>query len=195
MIGIIDLKIGTVKAVENFLRDLTLDYRLIDTPDELSKSTNIILPGNGNFETVMHRLDELKLLNSLTDYILSGRGRYVGICVGFQILFSESDEGNVPGLGILDGKVASINNTKIVPHIQWETVTDEANIERYRLFFSHSFHANIKSVPRFKLYHYKTDRFDKPILAMIRNKNILGCQFHPEKSHTDGKRIIQDFFQ
>jgi glutamine amidotransferase len=194
-ICIIDYGIGNIKAFKNIYDKLNINSKIVSRIEQLNNATHLILPGVGTFDWVMSRLNESGLKETLNTLVLKKKIPILGICVGMQIMASQSEEGVLHGLNWIKGKVLKLDKNIILPHMGWNNVklvvkSDLfSNIENSEFYFLHS-------------YYYQTED-DKDILTMseygdlftsaINKENIFGTQFHPEKSHKDGIKILENF--
>jgi imidazole glycerol-phosphate synthase subunit HisH len=201
MIGIIDYGMGNLFSVSKALERLNVPYFISDESEKLMNANGLILPGVGSFRDAMLRLNESGLSELIKQYVEAGKP-FLGICLGMQLLFEESEEnGFTRGLGLLSGQVVRFSgksndgiNYK-VPHMGWNKLTFKRSssilnkISESHVYFVHS-------------YYVKTD--DKDILiassdyhievpAVVGNQNILGMQFHPEKSSKLGMQLFKNF--
>ena len=194
-ICIIDYGIGNIKAFKNIYDKLNINSKIVSRIEQLNNATHLILPGVGTFDWVMSKLNESGLKETLNTLVLKKKIPILGICVGMQIMASQSEEGVLHGLNWIKGKVLKLDKNIILPHMGWNNVklvvkSDLfSNIENSEFYFLHS-------------YYYQTED-DKDILTMseygdlftsaINKENIFGTQFHPEKSHKDGIKILENF--
>ena len=198
MIAIIDYDGGNFKSVINILNRSKIKFILTNKKEEIFKSKNIILPGVSNFEYCMKKLKSLDLDKILYEAVIVEKKKILGICSGMQVLGSYSEEGNVEGLNFVNGIVKKIESDKFfkVPHMGWNKVNTQNNdlfkdIENMtRFYFCHSYHfsSNDKNL-KVNMTNYKFD-----ICAAFNYQNIYGVQFHPEKSYTDGSKLINNFY-
>lgn len=201
MITIVDYGLGNIKAFSNMYKRLNIETRLARSSDELLGSTKIILPGVGHFDHAMDLLDASGMRSTLDDLVMNKNVPVVGICVGMQILANSSDEGKRSGLGWIPGHVQSlrklpIGNDMPLPHMGWNDVSATqsfglfAGLEKdARFYFLHSFYfaaANQNQVAAVANYGQ-----DFP--CVVRSGNVTGVQFHPEKSHHWGARLLRNF--
>jgi glutamine amidotransferase len=197
MIGIIDYGSGNVKAISNIYNYLNIENKIILEKKDFSKVTKLILPGVGAFDSVMRKINSSGFKNIMNDYIIDRKIKILGICVGMQILASSSEEGNENGLGWIPGVVKKFKNNKIrLPHMGWNKLIMEKNsllIKNIdmgsRFYFLHSFYfktALLENVVCKTLY-------DQEFSSIINKDNIFGVQFHPEKSHDNGIKILKNF--
>ena len=191
-INIIDYEIGNITAVVNMLQRLGLPCRVTAKAAEVEQAERIILPGNGAFDACMHNLRASGLLPVLEQQVLQRRVPLLGICVGAQMLGSGSAEGVAPGLGWLDMRVERFPTLPDlrVPHMGWNHVTavhvnhplTQDITTDTRFYFVHSYYMQPKNSEQILLYaHYGID-----FAAAVVQGNIIGVQFHPEKSHRFG---------
>ena len=194
-ICIIDYGIGNIKAFKNIYDKLNINSKIVSRIEQLNNATHLILPGVGTFDWVMSKLNESGLKETLNTLVLKKKIPILGICVGMQIMASQSEEGVLHGLNWIKGKVLKLDKNIILPHMGWNNVKPVvksdlfSNIENSEFYFLHS-------------YYYQTED-DKDILTMseygdlftsaINKENIFGTQFHPEKSHKDGIKILENF--
>ena len=195
-IGIIDYGTGNLENIKNVLNYLGADYKIIFDSSDFKNIEKLILPGVGNFDFAMKQLNKKKLKNKILQINKSG-GIIFGICLGMQILLNESKESiEMKGLNILKGQVVSINKkSKIIPNFGWYAIKEKSKSEVFKkindktYYFAHSYHCTFKKKYKFNYIKYK----DKNIIASVEDKNVYGCQFHPELSGHNGIRIYQRF--
>ena len=202
MIAIVDVCSGNLRSVERALEKVGADVVVTRDPETVRRADKIVVPGQGAFGVFMRGLTERGLGESLREAIASGRP-YLGICLGLQVLFDESEEqGPCAGLGILRGRVVKLapSDPKLkVPHMGWNRVRlthdrepllagvpDDAYV-----YFVHSYHA----VPADRSLVALEADHGIAITAAIRKDNLFACQFHPEKSQTVGLRILRNFVE
>lgn len=198
-IVIVDYGIGNVSSVSNMLHHLGIPAKLSCDPSDIEAACKIILPGNGSFNACMSNLRANGLIPILEHQVLHNRIPILGICVGAQVFGHCSAEGSESGLGWVDMHVDALpyQYNLRVPHMGWNT-TISAN--KY-----HFMNCSLESNPRFYFvhsYYMKPARTSDVLMychygfnfaAAIANNNIIGVQFHPEKSHRYGKQFIQAF--
>lgn len=188
MIGIIDYGAGNLQSVKNALDKLGAESRIIENPDELSKLDRIILPGVGSFGYMMDNIRKKGLEDPIKKEIAKGKP-LLGICLGLQVLFEESEESpNVKGLCIFKGKVVKFKQGK-VPQVGWNEIipTQEGIFEKGFAYFVNSYYVvpedeNIISV----LTDYNGD-----FCSAVTKGKITAVQFHPEKSGEFGLDILR----
>jgi len=198
-VAIVDVCSGNLRSVERALLRAGADVRVTRDPEVVRKADKIVVPGQGAFGTFMRGLDERGLGEALREAITSGKP-YLGICLGMQVLFDESEEqGPCTGLGVIAGRVvklAPLAHALKVPHMGWNRVAQRqadplfAGIEDGAYFyFVHSFHA-VPATP--DLLAADTEHGMR-ITAAVRKDNVFACQFHPEKSQAVGIRLLENF--
>ncbi len=197
MIAIIDYGMGNLRSVEKGFLKIGADVRVTSDPKTVADSHAVVLPGVGAFRDCMRNLGEMSLLKPVARAIQKGKP-YLGICLGLQILFAESEEfGRSEGLNIFAGKVVRFpeNNLK-VPHMGWNTITilnrppifDGIQDDSF-FYFVHSFYV----VPSEKNLIATTTDYGVTFTSMIWKENVFATQFHPEKSQELGLRILKGF--
>jgi len=200
MIAIVDHGMGNLGSVENMLRRIgSTSVRTLDR-DEIAKAKGIVLAGIGGFDGAMERLEELDLVDVLNDRVLDAGVPTMGVCLGMQLMAHGSEEGSIRGLGWLDADVRRFSfadgEQLPIPHMGWEEVTPTRPSLLFpvedptpRFYFSHAYHL---------VCHDETDvaataRYGYEFAAATQRNNILGTQFHPEKSHVFGMTIYRRF--
>jgi imidazole glycerol-phosphate synthase subunit HisH len=202
MLVIADYGVGNLASIKNMLKKAGFDALISSNESDILEADKLILPGVGAFNTCAGKLQESGLIKALNIKALEEKIPVLGICVGLQLLFSGSEEGELPGLGWVEGKVVKfkpklLNGLK-VPHMGWTEVQlnkpSQLFIEMYeepRFYFVHSFYPEIKNpddVLLFADYGY-------PFVAAVQHENIMGVQFHPEKSHKFGLKLLENFMK
>lgn len=196
-VSIVDYGLGNLGSVANMFKRIGSDVRRISAPEEVLASDRVLLPGVGSFDHGVKRLRETGLFEPLQEFASSGRPLF-GICLGMQLLFDSSEEGEESGLGLIPGRSRRFPTVPglRVPHMGWNTVTQErqdallANADdASRYYFVHSFHV----VPERTEDVLATTPYGGDFVSMVRSGSIFGAQFHPEKSHTFGMNILGNF--
>jgi len=199
--GIIDYGAGNLLSVRNALKSLGIPARIVSDPDGFVGLQRLIFPGVGAFGDSLHHIDEQGLRQPLLDWLQADKP-FLGICIGYQVLFEFSEEApDVEGLGFLKGQVVrfqSVGHLK-VPHMGWNQVdfSDPSDPlwrgmpgEPY-FYFVHSYHP----VPADKSLVCATADYGSPFAAGIRSGNICAVQFHPERSQELGLRFLKNFVE
>ncbi|MFA5353263.1 MAG: imidazole glycerol phosphate synthase subunit HisH [Thermodesulfovibrionales bacterium] len=202
MIAIVDYGMGNIRSVEKGFQKVGADVKVTADPAVIADAKGVVLPGVGAFRDCMKNLDDLRLLETIVKEI--GKGKpYLGICLGLQILFSESEEfGLCKGLDLLKGKVVKFDFEKTetsalkIPHMGWNTVNLRreppifAGIpDRSYFYFVHSFYV----VPEEQGIIAGTTDYGTEFTSMVWKDNIFATQFHPEKSQDLGLKILKGF--
>lgn len=200
MIGIIDYGLGNIQAFLTVYNRLGLPAMRVQTLNEMDLASHLILPGVGAFDHAMELLDASGLQQRLKERAAAGTP-VLGVCVGMQILADGSDEGSRPGLGLVPGRVKALAaaqgvNDLPMPHMGWndvrprpgQTLFDGLD-DRSRFYFLHSFYlACERDADVIAEVEYGA-RF----CCAVRCGSVHGAQFHPEKSHDDGMRLLRNF--
>jgi glutamine amidotransferase len=198
MISIVNYGMGNLGSVLNMFTRIGVAADIIDEPEQLIKAKKILLPGVGSFDVAMKRINEGGLLEVLNQKVLIEKIPILGICLGMQLLTRGSEEGVLPGLGWIaaDTFRFSTGTGLKVPHMGWNTVHPATpsslsiNLPyESRFYFVHSYRVHVDNQNDSILKcHYGID-FD----AAVQHENIFGAQFHPEKSHKFGMRLLENF--
>lgn len=199
MIGIVDYGLGNVQAIINIYNRLGIPVFKANVADELAMASHIVLPGVGSFDWAINRL-ELSGMRSKLDELVLCRGRPVlGICVGMQIFANHSEEGHSEGLGWVAGEVKRFDHSLFstqtcLPHMGWNDVRPIdhplfAGIKDPRFYFLHSYYFSCVA-PDMILADAD---YGLNFAASVGYANILGVQFHPEKSHHWGVQLLKNF--
>ena len=200
MIGIVDYNMGNLASVINAFSKVGVKATLESDPDKLSNYDKLILPGVGAFGDAMEHLQSNGMDDAVIAYAKSNKP-LLGICLGMQLLFESSEEfGQTKGLGLIPGKVVAFNENKFdhslkVPHMGWnelfvqkKTVLFDDLKKDFYLYFVHSYHAVCD-----EKYAIGTTHYGYEFVSAVQNDNIYGIQPHPEKSHANGLKIIENF--
>lgn len=196
MIAIIDYGMGNLGSVAKAFRKL--GYEAVITPDRdrIREARSIVVPGVGAFGQCMSNLDKTGMDEAIHSAIEEGKP-YLGICLGYQVLFEGSEEdADTPGLGIIDGVVKRFPSTLKVPHMGWNTVRIKQRTPLFAaipdesyFYFVHSFYPEPVSVDIIAA----TTEYGVPFASAIRKDNIFATQFHPEKSQSIGLEMLKNF--
>jgi len=197
MITVIDYGMGNIRSVVKAVEKYTGDVQVTDDPAAVKTSTALIMPGDGAFGMAMENLRRLGWVEVLRQYIQAG-GFFLGICLGFQLLFSSSEEfGLHEGLGVIKGKVTRFNDSGVkVPHMGWNIValTRSSPLlenvpDRSYFYFIHSYYPAISD----RDWTMGEVQYGVRFPCIVGKGNCIATQFHPEKSHNVGLRIIKNF--
>lgn len=196
-IVIIDYGMGNLRSVEKAFQYTGLSARIISDSRELKTADKIVLPGVGAMQDAYSELKRNNFIEPLIENITINKKPFLGICLGFQLLFDSSEEsGGVQGLGIIPGRVVRFNIKEKVPQIGWNTIKI---IQKHDLFekvgsgsyvyFVHSYYA----IPEEEKVTATITTYGIPFTSAICHNNITATQFHPEKSQKPGLQIIKNF--
>jgi glutamine amidotransferase len=197
-IGIIDTGIGNIKSVQRMIEFLGEKVVNINKPEDFKFAKKIIFPGVGKFDEQMNSLKLLKIIDPLKESICIKKIPYLGICLGMQLLCKKSEEGKLDGLNVIDATVYKLkfNHITKIPHMGWNNVeviknSPIINYDEFmpKFYFAHSY---IVIPDQKELIIGKTEYGEK-FCSMIQSENIFGVQFHPEKSHNFGLKLIKKF--
>jgi len=199
MIAIVDYGMGNIRSVEKAFHKIGVDARVTADAASVRNASGIVLPGVGAFRDCMANLDNLNLLDTIVAEVRKGKP-YLGICLGLQILFSESEEfGHCKGLGVFPGRVVRFqlaDPTLKIPHMGWNTVSLKkkppicAGIpDRSHFYFVHSYYV----VPENPEIIAGTTEYGIPFTSMVWKDHVMATQFHPEKSQDLGLRMLKGF--
>lgn len=204
MIHIVDYGVGNIQAFLNLFKRLGIDAKRACAPDELTGATRLVLPGVGHFDHAMQRLNDSGMRVRLEELVLGSQVPVVGVCVGMQMLAHGSDEGVLPGLNWIPGRVRSFaSHPKSadlpMPHMGWNELQASEGAKLFARGFD--------EVPQFYFLHsYYFDAQDKEDVAatahygmdfdaVVARGHIHGIQCHPEKSHHWGEQLLKNFVE
>jgi glutamine amidotransferase len=197
MITIIDLDLCNLGSVLNMLKKIGKTATVLTRADDLKVAKKIILPGVGSFDNAMKNLNESGLKELLIQRVRIDKVPILGICLGMQLLTNGSEEGHESGLGFIDAQTIKFqSDTMKIPHMGWNGLTKKKshalidNLEEdARFYFVHSFYVKcVNSADTLTTTNY-IHEFD----SAIQKDNVMGVQFHPEKSHQFGMQLMKNF--
>lgn len=195
MIAIIDYGMGNLHSVSKAVERLGYEAHVTSNPEEIMAARGAILPGVGAFGDAMDNLRETGLKQTVLQYAASGKP-LLGICLGMQLLFAESEEhGRHEGLSLLPGKVIRFRGPYKVPHMGWNKLSFRKpsplleGLEEGYVYFVHSYHA----IPEKTADLLATTDYYQAVTAIVGRDNVYGMQFHPEKSGELGMRLLERF--
>jgi glutamine amidotransferase len=198
---IIDYGMGNIGSIRNMLRYVGARAEVATQPDQLVDACGIILPGVGHFDRAMGRLRETGMADALTEVATRSSVPVLGICLGMQLMCKSSEEGSESGLGFFDANVRRFSfeaNSKLkVPHMGWNEVTvhqgntllGDESPPWSRYYFVHSYYVSCEN-PQDVI---GTTQFGIEFVSAFKSRNLVGVQFHPEKSHRFGMRLFRNF--
>lgn len=198
MIAIIDYDAGNIRSVEKAVLRLGEEVVVTNNREEIIKADKVILPGVGSFGDAMGKLKRYDLIPTIKE-VIENNTPFLGICLGLQLLFEESEEGSgVPGLGILKGSVKRFPHKEgfKVPHMGWNSLNFQNSGRLFEgieegayVYFVHSYYLEAADEEIVKAKTEYSNTFD----ASIEKDNIFACQFHPEKSGDVGLLVLKNF--
>ncbi|MNK10373.1 Imidazole glycerol phosphate synthase subunit HisH 1 [compost metagenome] len=201
MILIYDYGVGNLTSIANMLKKAGAKSKISNEEEDVLSADKIILPGVGSFEYGINKLRELSSFAILEREVIQHKKPILGVCLGAQLLFNSSEEGNNPkGLGWIDGEIKKFDETHFkngekVPHMGWNWVRQKKEskllegLDDARFYFVHSYHMkpfNSEDILLRTEYGY-------PFISAVEKENVIGVQFHPEKSHKFGLKLYQNF--
>ena len=201
MIGIVNYGSGNIQAIANIYNRANVPYQIITEPSQLKKSDKLILPGVGAFDATMQELVNSGLKEELDEQVLVYGKPVLGICVGMQILSKGSDEGKLNGLGWIDGTVRKFDVLKIkekpfLPHMGWNSINPlidhplfEGIDKDLGFYFVHSYYFETENPSNTLCNTFYGESFS----SAVYKGQIFGVQFHPEKSHSNGIKLLSNF--
>jgi imidazole glycerol-phosphate synthase subunit HisH len=190
--AIIDYGAGNTRSVINTLERIGADYLLTSDPGVIREAGRVIFPGVGHAAAAMEQLEKSNLIG----VIKSIKQPFLGICLGMQLMFQHSEEGNTPCLGLIDGEVRRFKTTSgyKVPHMGWNDFYPDLQNNLFRgmnvsesMYFVHSYYAEKDD------FTSGMCDYTVPFSASVQYRNFYGVQFHPEKSGAAGQKVLENF--
>jgi len=203
VIVVIDYGAGNIGSIINMFKRLGADVIASADPLVISEASKLILPGVGSFDSGMSKLNESGVVSVLHNKVLDDKIPILGICLGVQLMTKGSEEGILPGLGWFNAKTVKFNfngeHTRLkIPHMGWrDTVIKKKSKlfneddEAHRYYYVHSYHL----VPELEADVLTTATYGYEFVSGLEHENIMGVQYHPEKSHKFGMRIFKNFIE
>ncbi|MBU0633653.1 MAG: imidazole glycerol phosphate synthase subunit HisH [Candidatus Omnitrophica bacterium] len=202
MIALIDYKMGNLRSVAKALEAVGAEVTVTHEPAKLRRAQALVLPGVGAFSAGMSNLRKMKLITPIKEAIRAGKP-FLGICLGAQLLFTESEEhGRHLGLGIIPGRVVKFRSALKIPHMGWNTITKVTSHKSQDIsgllnnipdgayfYFVHSYYVK----PKKKDMVLALSEYGQKFAAVVGKDNTFGIQFHPEKSSELGLKILENF--
>jgi len=201
MITIVDYGVGNVKSIQNMLKRMGEETITSKSESEIKSATKIILPGVGAFDYGMTQLKKSGLIPLLNQKVLEEKIPTLGICLGAQMLGKKSDEGEEPGLGWIDMDIVRFDSSKMkhnlkIPHMSWNEINIKKDSpllldldDESRFYFVHSYHM----LPKDNNDILCVSNYGYEFISGVSKNNIYGVQFHPEKSHKFGMKLLENF--
>jgi imidazole glycerol-phosphate synthase subunit HisH len=200
MFIILDYGVGNLTSIKNMLKKVGVEAVISGRPEDISKATKLMLPGMGHFDNCMQRFNASGIRTLVEKKVLEEKIPVLGICVGLQMLMRSSEEGKEAGLNWIDGETIRFRQDRLlagqkIPNMGWLEVSGKKNssllneLEDARYYFAHSYHVHISN----KNEELLTAQYGYDFTAAIEKDNIRGVQFHPEKSHRFGMKLLENF--
>jgi glutamine amidotransferase len=201
MITIIDYGVGNIFAFENVYKRLNIPTRIAKTVNDLADAEKLILPGVGAFDYAMNQLNQSGMREKIDELVLIKKIPVIGICVGMQMMGNRSDEGTLEGLKWIDSEILKFDESLIhhrtkLPHMGWNDVIPVNNhplflgLEKEAIFyFLHSYYFRCND----KANSLAISDYGISFSSAVNRDNIYGIQFHPEKSHQYGEKLLLNF--
>lgn len=201
MIVIVDYGVGNLASIRNMFKKIGADAEISSDPAVIRDAKKLILPGVGAFDTCAQKLADSGLIPVLNEQVLTKKTPVLGVCVGMQLLFAGSEEGVLPGLSWIGGRVIKFRPEQLpaglkIPHMGWTDVNlkkpsklFEPMHDEPRFYFVHSYYASATHPEDILVDADYGIRFT----AAVERENIMGVQFHPEKSHKFGMQLLANF--
>lgn len=203
MIAIVDYGVGNIQALINIYNRLGVPVVAAKSESEIESASHVILPGVGAFDWAMSRLQESGMRDALDELVHAGRKPVLGICVGMQMMALSSEEGRLPGLGWFDARVRRFDKNKLtsrltLPHMGWNDVESERTDgllrdlgSDTRFYFLHSYYFSLNNATDLLATTVYSERF----ASAVQRGKLYGTQFHPEKSHHWGVKLLKNFVE
>jgi len=199
MIVIIDYGMGNVGSIKNMIKKVGHDSVISSEPSCIQQATKLVLPGVGAFDNGMKNLHASGLIDLLNTKVLEEKVPILGICLGMQLMTKGSEEGCEQGLSWVDAQTLKFQSEQLkVPHMGWNVIQhkkpsklfDELDSEK-RFYFVHSYYVKAANEDDISC----TTPYGHDFVSAFEHDNIIGCQFHPEKSHTFGMQLFKRFLE
>jgi glutamine amidotransferase len=203
MIVIIDYGMGNLRSILNKLQRMDAEVIISSKVEDIEKAEKLILPGVGSFAAGMDNLEKYNLIPILTKKVIEEKVPILGICLGMQLLTKRSEEGNAEGLEWIDAETKQFeferNNIKLkVPHMGWNSIDIRRESPLLKnvpanstFYFVHSYHVCCNGTNSV----VATTNYGYDFTSVIEKENVFGVQFHPEKSHKSGVRLLKNFLE
>jgi imidazole glycerol-phosphate synthase subunit HisH len=200
MLVIVDYGVGNLNSILNMMKKAGLEAVIGSNYDEIANASKILLPGMGAFDNCMEKLEASGLRNIIHQKALVEKVPVLGICVGLQMFMEKSEEGRLPGLGWIKGNCIRFNVEKMqdnqkIPNMGWLEIEPKKDskllrgLENARFYFAHSYHVQPENSQDILM----TANYGYDFAVGVEKDNLLGVQFHPEKSHRFGMQLLKNF--
>jgi glutamine amidotransferase len=197
MIAILNYGVGNILSIQNMYAKMGIESVITNDMEIINSAKRLILPGVGNFDHCMVKYRNSNFFSQVERLVLDDKKPILGICVGLQMLFERSEEGSENGLSWIKGEVVKFveNNNIRIPHMGWNYVNPIGNNNLFselinpKFYFVHSYYAKPKSNNEI----IASTKYGTDFICAVKSGNILGVQFHPEKSHKYGMQLLKNF--
>ncbi|OGV37085.1 MAG: imidazole glycerol phosphate synthase, glutamine amidotransferase subunit [Lentisphaerae bacterium GWF2_49_21] len=199
MIVIVDYGMGNIRSIQYKLQKNKIDSKVSSIPSDILSADKLIMPGVGHFKTGMENLRKFNLVEALNRKVLDEKTPVLGICLGIQLFTNFSEEGNCEGLKWIDADTRKFRLDGLglsIPHVGWNTIRTRnpstlftGMPEDKKYYFTHSYHLVCKDESDI----LAESQYGYSFVAAIQKGNIYGTQFHPEKSHREGMKVLLNF--
>jgi glutamine amidotransferase len=200
MIVIVDHGLGNIGSILNMLEKIGAEAITSSNIQDIKEAKKIILPGVGAFDNAMKNLKNLGIIPILNKKVIEDKIPILGICLGMQLLTKRSEEGSLEGLGWIDAETIRFrfvnNKTLKIPHMGWNTIDIKKECclfkemyEEPRFYFVHSYYVKCNNPENI----FTTTNYGIEFCSSFKKDNIFGIQFHPEKSHKFGMKLLKNF--
>jgi glutamine amidotransferase len=200
MLIIVDYGVGNLNSIQNMLKKAGVEGKISNKPEEIASASKIVLPGMGAFDNCMEKLDDSGLRQIVEQKAKREKVPVLGICVGLQMFMENSEEGKLPGLSWIKGstvkfKPEQMQGNQKIPNMGWHEIQAKKpsrllqNLEDSRFYFAHSYYVQPEETADILL----TAEYGYEITVGIERENLVGVQFHPEKSHRFGMQLLKNF--
>lgn len=200
-IVIIDYNMGNPASIKNMIKRIGYESTITSAKNQIINAQKLILPGVGSFDAAMNNLKKLDLLELLKIKVLEENSPVLGICLGMQLMTYKSDEGKQTGLGFIDAEVKKFifeDESIKIPHMGWNMTNTKKHSKLFdsmptnsRFYFVHSYYVHCNNEQDI----LTTTNYSNSFVSAFEKDNILGVQFHPEKSHKFGMQLLKNFIE
>lgn len=199
MTVILDYGLGNLGSIKNMLKKIGHSSLITNDKNEILKATKLILPGVGSFDNGITNLKKFDILEVLNQKVLVEKTPILGICLGMQLMTKSSEEGSLDGLGWVDAETKKfVSNSLKIPHMGWNIITHQKSSKLFnelesekRFYFVHSYYVESNC----KDDILTTTNYGNDFVSSFEKENIIGVQFHPEKSHKFGMSLLKNFME
>jgi imidazole glycerol-phosphate synthase subunit HisH len=200
MLIIVDYGVGNLHSIQNMLKKAGVESKISNKLEEIASASKILLPGMGAFDNCMEKLDQSGLREIVEQKAKREKVPVLGICVGLQMFMEDSEEGKLPGLSWIKGSTVKFKPEKMqagqkIPNMGWHEIQVKKpsrllqSLEDSRFYFAHSYYVQPEETADILL----TAEYGYEITVGIERENLVGVQFHPEKSHRFGMQLLKNF--